>query len=75
MTARLLKLMHGLGALRTGLRLTADGFEVIDLVLARWVVQIDNARFEGVVESLEVGFRQDGDASGLYRKQEAAGTR
>jgi hypothetical protein len=50
-------LKHGLGALGIGLRLIADGFQAIDAVLERRVVQVGNARLDGVVEALEARFR------------------
>jgi hypothetical protein len=49
-------LKHGLGALGIGLRLIADGLEAVDAVLERRVVQVGDARLDGVVEALEAGF-------------------
>jgi hypothetical protein len=49
-------LKHGLGALGIGLRLIADGLEAVDTVLERRVVQVGDARLDGVVEALETGF-------------------
>ena len=43
-------LKHGLGALRIGLRLIADGLEAVDTVLERRVVQVGDARLDGVVD-------------------------
>ncbi len=49
-------LKHGLGAPGIGLRLIAGSFQAIDAVLERRVVQVGNARLDGVVEALEAGF-------------------
>ena len=49
-------LKHGLGALGVGLRLIADGLEAVDAVLERRVVQVGDARLDGVVEALEARF-------------------
>jgi hypothetical protein len=40
-------------SLRLGLGLIADRLEADDTVLERWVVQIGNTAFDGVVEPLE----------------------
>jgi len=47
---------HGLGALGIGLRLIPDGLQAVDAVFERWVVQIGDARLDGVVEALEARF-------------------
>ncbi|MBB6254857.1 hypothetical protein [Nitrospirillum iridis] len=47
---------HGLGALGIGLRLIADDLQAVDAVLKRRVVQVGDARLDGVVEALETGF-------------------
>ncbi|NDV89561.1 hypothetical protein GTW51_23325 [Aurantimonas aggregata] len=44
---------HGLGALGIDPGLIATGFETIDAVLERRVVQIGDARLDGVIEPLE----------------------
>ncbi|WP_029312248.1 MULTISPECIES: hypothetical protein [Acidiphilium] len=53
-------LKHGLGALGIGLRLIADGLQAVDAVLERRVVQVGDARLDGVVEAFEArfGFRR-----------------
>jgi hypothetical protein len=53
-------LKHGLGAHGIGLRLIADSFQAVDAVLKRRVVQVGDARLDGVVEALEArfGFRR-----------------
>jgi hypothetical protein len=43
---------HGLGALGIGLRLIADGLQAVDTVLKRRIVQVGDARLDGVIEAL-----------------------
>jgi hypothetical protein len=50
-------LEHGLGALGVGLRLVADSLEAVDPVLERRVVDVGDARLDGVVEALQAAFR------------------
>ena len=49
-------LKHGLGALGIGLRLIADGLQAVDAILERRVVQVGDARLDGVVKALEARF-------------------
>ena len=50
-------LKHGLCALCIGLGLIADGFETVDAVFQRRIVQIGNTCLDGVIEPLEAQFR------------------
>ena len=50
-------LEHRPGALGAGLSVIADGLEAVDAVLERRIVQIGDARFDGVIEALEASFR------------------
>ncbi len=54
---------HGLGALGIGLRLIADGLETVDTVLERRVVQVGDARLDGVVDPNNSSKRSPNHAS------------
>jgi len=53
-------LEHGLRPVGVGLGLIADGFEAVDAVFQRRVVQIGHARLDGIIEALEAQFRFGG---------------
>jgi hypothetical protein len=50
-------LEHGLRPVGIGLCLITDGLGAVDAVFQRRVVQIGNARLDGVIEPLEAQFR------------------